>query len=384
MLVLSVLAAALFAAPTPESPTLLLLPNGAPEEPKFWKQVADSVQWHYAEAGSVAPGNPVDPAVKELEKLVEELRKERKGPIYLVGAGANAAVAFYAGMRAPHLFTALLAVGGTPKLAIDTDRVFAANAGLLPIAWAVTPEEKAAHSTMFQKLAVGGISVELLESANTAQAVQWLAKQKHTAWPQKIDCETGNPTLARCYWLTPTEFDPKLSNAALRTTRISADSLASLDFGGFGYRADAPGPGVVVEFLPPNYSGPLKVKDRILALSGANIADPRHYVEKMSQVTEEKPVAVTIERDKERIRLVTRYVLRQRPEVITARVQAEYVPDLKEITIVSRTVATARLQVPPQWAPVSVNWNGTTVAQPNEPGCWIVSIKNPGEARPCQ
>jgi len=224
----------------------------------------------------------------------------------------------------------------------------------------------------------------VLESANTAQAVNWLARHKYTPWPLKIDCESGNPTLTRCYWLTPTEFDPRLRNYALRSTRIAPDSSASLDFGGFGYRGDAPGPGVLVEWLPENYSGPLRLKDRIVALSGSPIADPRHYVEKMSQVTEEKPVAVTIERDKERIRLVTRYLLRQRAEVVTARVQAEYLPEAKEITIVSRTVATARVQVPPQWAPVSINWNGTTVAQPNEAGCWIVSIKNPGEARPCQ
>lgn len=381
MLVLSVLAAALFAAPTPDSPTLLLLPNGSPEEAKLWKQVADSVNWHLSTASPSALG---DPAVKDIEKVVEELRKERKGPVYLVGTGPNAAVAFYAGMRAPHLFTAVLAAGGSPKPAIDTDRIFGANAGLLPVAWALTPEDRTANSTAFQKLAVAGIHIDILESANTGQAIEWLAKQKLTAWPQKIDCETGNPTLARCYWLTPTEFDPKLANAALRTTRISADSAASLEFGPFGYRTDVPGPGVIVEFLPPNYSGPLKLKDRIVALSGSPIADPRHYVEKMSQITDEKPVAVTIERDKERIRLVTRYQLRQRPEVITARVKAEYLPEAKEITIVSRTVATARLQVPPQWAPVSVNWNGTTVAQPNEPGCWIVSIKNPGEARPCQ
>jgi hypothetical protein len=107
----------------------------------------------------------------------------------------------------------------------------------------------------------------------------------------------------------------------------------------------------------------------------------------MSQVTDEKPVAVTIERgtgkNKERVRITTRYALKKREEVLTARVQAQYQAEAKEITIVSRTVAALQVTVPQEWVPVAINWNGITVATPQSPGCYIVSIKNPGSGRPC-
>jgi len=126
MLLFAALAASLLAAaPTSESPILLLLPNPGSEEVKVWSQVAESVNWHFVAAAPAAMG---DAAVKALETQVDGLRKERTGPVYLIGAGPNAALAFYAGVRAPHLFTAVLSVGGSPKPAIETDRLFAANA----------------------------------------------------------------------------------------------------------------------------------------------------------------------------------------------------------------------------------------------------------------
>src|ERR1700752_2035298 len=113
--------------------------------------------------------------------------------------------------------------------------------------------------------------------------------------------------MSRCYWITPTQFDPSLRNDALPSTKIAPDAEASLEFGAFGFQVSKPGPGVVVEWLPPDYKGPLLLNDRITAFSGKAIADPKHYAELMSQITEEKPVAVTIERGtgkaKERIRL---------------------------------------------------------------------------------
>jgi hypothetical protein len=144
---------------------------------------------------------------------------------------------------------------------------------------------------------------------------------------------------------------------------------------------------VVVDFLPEGYKGPLKVGDRLTALSGKTIQDPKHYVEMMGEVKEEKPVAVTIERmegkEKERVRLVTRYVLRKREEVITARIQAEYLPEPKEIVIVTRTVAALRVTVPEEWAPATINWNGQQVATPHNAGCYVLSLKEGGASKPC-
>src|SRR5262249_30653008 len=137
----------------------------------------------------------------------------------------------------------------------------------------------------------------------------------------------------------------------------------------------------------PNYSGPLQMNDRIVALSGTPIADARHYVELLSQVVDEKPVSIMIERgigkNRERIRLTTRYQLRKREEVLTARLQAQYNAEAMEITIISRTIASMQVNVPSDWLPVTLNWNGVTVATPQSAGCYLVSIKNPGNARPC-
>jgi hypothetical protein len=227
------------------------------------------------------------------------------------------------------------------------------------------------------------VPLTILEKPTVKQAVEFFTQSTHQPQPLKVDCETGNPTLARCYWITPVQFDPSLRNDALRTTRIPPDMQASLDLGGFGYKVDAKGPGVLVEFLAPNYKGPLELQDRIVALSGKPIADARHYVELMSEVKEEKPVSIMIERNGERIRHLTNYQLRKREEVTTARIQAEYSADAKEIVIISRAVAAAKIIVPPQWIPAAVNWNGVPVATLENPGCFQISIKNPGQAVPC-
>ena len=92
---------------------------------------------------------------------------------------------------------------------------------------------------------------------------------------------------------------------------------------------------------------------------------------------------ITIERDKEKIRLVTRYTLKKREEVITARIQGELAKDAKDIVIVSRTVASLQLTIPPEWAPATVNWNGNMVSTPQNAGCYILSLKQPGAIRPC-
>lgn len=374
-----------------EAHAILLVLLNQPDKPalewKNWAQIAATRKWHLAAPAVSAVG---DPGIKVLEAILAALRARPeldKAPVYLAGAGGSAAMALYAAARASYLFSSAVAIGGSAKPAIESDRLFGGNTTNLPIAWALTPEEKSASRELLYRLNIGGYRIEVLESPTIQQLLDFLAKGVYTPYPTSVDCETGNPSMARCYWITPVEFDPALRNDALRSTRINPDTSASLDFGGFGYSADKPGPGVIVEWLPPKYSGPLQLNDRIVALSGTPIADPKHYLELLTQVADERPVSVTVERgtgkNKERMRITTRYLLRKREEVLTARVQAQYQPDAKEITIVSRTVSTLQLTIPPQWTPVSVNWNGVTVASPQTPGCYLVSLQNPGAGRPC-
>src|SRR5204862_1221910 len=98
-------------------------------------------------------------------------------------------------------------------------------------------------------------------------------------------------------------------NDVLKSTRVQPGAGASLDLGGFGFNTQAEGPGVLVTWLPERYSGPLKLNDRIVSIGGKKIRDARDYVEQMDQTTEEKPVAVMVQRGKDHIRLETRVVL---------------------------------------------------------------------------
>ncbi|MBI4908062.1 MAG: hypothetical protein HY820_30840 [Acidobacteria bacterium] len=382
--------AAYYHAPGLTPAILLVLPNHSDKpdvEWKNWSQIAATRQWNL-----VFPAGPTmgDPGILALEAILSHLRRKpelAKAPVYFAGAGATTPMIIYAAARAPHLFSSAVAIGGSVKPAIESDRLFGGNTANLPIAWGLSPEEKAANRDLLYKLQIATYQVSVLESPTIQQLLDFLAKGLYNLFPPSVDCETGNPIMARCYWVTPVEFDGALRNDALRSTRVNPDTGASLDFGGFGYNLAKPGPGVLVEWLPPKYDGPLQLNDRIVALSGTPIADSKHYLELLSQVKDEKPVAVTIERgagkNRERMRITTRYQLRKREEVLTARTQAQYQSEAKEIVIISRTVASLQVDVPPQWAPVSINWNGVQVATPQTPGCYIVSIKNPGNARPC-
>lgn len=369
---------------------MLVLP-GAPEtaadEAKTWLPIAASRKWTLVIPRFPSAG---DPGVKNLDAMVADLRTRyhaEKVPVYLVGGGPASAAVFYAAARAPYLFTAVLAIGGDIRPAIESDRLFAANTLNTPVAWALSEQERTATANLRQRLTVPGFNLTVLEAPTVGQALDFLAKQLYTALPLKIDCETGNPTLARCYWIRMTGFDAGLRNDAIRSSRVNPDAQASLAFGPFGYPTNKPGPGIIVEWLPPNYSGPLKLNDRILALSGRPISDARHYSEMMSEVRDEKPVSVTIERkegkETEKLRLTTNYQLRQREEVTTARIQAEYAAASKEIVIVSRAVAAIELNLPAEWVPATVNWNGNQMAAPQGAGCLSLSLKEPGASRPC-
>jgi hypothetical protein len=95
----------------------------------------------------------------------------------------------------------------------------------------------------------------------------------------------------------------------------------------------------------------------------------------MEKLTEEKPATVTVQRGKERIRVETRITLPRRDSGVTARVQAQYLPAGKEIQIVSRTITEMRVTVAPQWIPATLLWNGLSLENLEEAGCWVLSVQ---------
>ena len=90
------------------------------------------------------------------------------------------------------------------------------------------------------------------------------------------------------------------------------------------------------------------------------------------QTFDEKPVVVMVRRGKEHLRLETKIELAPSAEPVTARVRAQYLPELHEVEVVSRTITQMKLTLPDSWLPAKINWNGTEVANATAAGCWLL------------
>ena len=345
----------------------------------------DAVQWQNwtREAGwqvivpAGPPGTDIDSRVRSLATAVESaIQNGSVDParVYIAGRGDAGAAVFYAISRLPDLWAAGAALGGSPKAAIDSNRIFTANFTNGPVLWISGDDSKA----IVEKLTAAKLNLEWQPASGGASAatlLQWLAKHKRDAFPLSIDCETNSPAFARCYWIQPTKFDAKERNDVLPSTRIPGAAGAALDLGGFIFKTDDPGPGVPVTSLPEKYNGPLKAGDRLMALDGKPLASAVQYLELMEKVTEERAAVVTVQRGKERIRVETRITLPRRETGVTSRVEAQYLPADKEIQIVSRTITEMRVTVPPEWVPSSLLWNGLALENLKEAGCWTLSVQ---------
>ena len=379
-------AAAAQAAPA-KSPAIVLVDGADAEQWRTWtKDLGWQVIAPAGPGGHPAASSNPDLWVQALASAVEAaIGNAGVDParVYLAGRGSGAAVVFYAISRVPDLWAAGIALGGSPKPAVDSNRLFTANFTNVPVLWIGESGDQA----LAEKLQSAGLNLELrLASAiSNADVFQWLAGHQRDQFPAAIDCETTSPAFARCYWIRMTKFDAGERNDVLPSTRLAGGSGAALDLGAFGYDAGDPGPGVLVSRLPKNYSGPLKLADRIVALDGKPIQDARQFAETMEKMVEEKPAVALVQRGKERIRVETRIVLPKRDAAVTARVQAQYSPADKEIQIVSRTVTEMQVVVPPAWTPATLYWNGLSLQDLNSPGCYALTVeKELLRAAPCE
>ena len=329
------------------APLLVLIADN----PDAWTAAASRRGWEVAvvrETGAIdaaLAGRPVDP-----------LRTYLAGPSSTV---------FSAVSRRPDLWAAAVAAGPLQV----TDRLFGANAQLVPLLWISAPGDRA----MRESLTEAGFQLLPQAEATPASAVEWLAGHTRDAYPAKIDCESADPDLPRCYWLEATRLDFARRNDALPSSLVAPASFASLSVGPFGFHSDGPGPGVAVESLPPGYKGPLKPGDRILSLGGAAIEDARQFLKMMEAAREDRTTGLIVQRGKERLRIETRIVAPKREKVRTARVQAEYIADRREVWIVSRGVAALRLRLPAHWTPAAIQWNGAAHGAADAAGCWAVT-----------
>jgi hypothetical protein len=378
----------LYAPVAAKAPLLFLLPGSMDESVARslfaqWRPLAAASRWNL-----VVPivGGVSDPAVKATEAVLADAKKRLPGVdetrIYLVGLQASTPEVFYTVSRQPDLWAAALAIQGSAGPAINSFRLFGANTQETPLLWIAPAGEVDLYR---HKFAAAGFRFETRPEANVEQAFEWLAKHSRAPFPLAVDCETGSPAFARCYWIEMTKFDPKRRNDVLKSTRVLPGSGASLAIGPFGFDPLAAVPGALVGWLPGNYKGPLKLGDRIVAVAGKEVRDGREYTQMLDVITEEKAVAVHVQRGSERIRLETKIVLPKREEATTARIEGRYTPEEKELLLISRAVVQARLQIPPDWLPVSVSWNGLDFPKLESAGCWVLNIeKELPEAVKCQ
>lgn len=355
------------------APLLVLLGDA---DPKPWADLAAARGWRFQTLSVTAD----DAGMAALESRLREWAPGA-APVYLLGAGSGAAGVFYAASRIPDRWTAAAAIEGSPRTAAASNRLFGANTQLVPLLWLTGGE---GQEVLLQRLKSAGFRLETRPAAGASAGtvLDWLASHRRDEFPASVDCETGSTAFPRCYWLEIKAFDPAARNDVLGSTRVDPGSGAFLDLGGFGFNLSAPGPGVEVSWLPPNYKGPLRLGDRIVSVLGKPVASAREYVALMDRIVDEQPGAVMIVRDGRRQRVETRIRVPKRQETLTARVQGSWSPDSREILIVSRGVRQLQVTVPAGWAPVTVNWNGVEVGKTAPAGCLALTLEPPS-ASPC-
>jgi pimeloyl-ACP methyl ester carboxylesterase len=352
------------------APLLVFLPGG----PGHWQPQVGLRGWALAVVDSAPTG---DAGVKALESAIGEAKKRQSVDprrVYLAGQGDGAALVFYAISRRPDLWAAAAAIGGDPTPAIETNRLFSANAQLVPLLWITTLHEREALAPIRARLAEAGFPVESGTAAEFGyeQLFDWFADHTREEFPEKVDCETGSPEFARCYWAEITKFDPARRNDVLEPTRVPPGSGARFADNGFVIAA-GPGPGALVQSIAPNFKGPFKAGDRIVAIAGKEISDARQYAQFMSGWTEARTVGVLVERGKERVRFEAPIVIPPREERTTARVQVQFLPDTRELLVITRGVAELIVNLPGYWTPCPINWNGDDLGTATEAGSWILA-----------
>ncbi len=331
-----------------------------------WKELCAERGWRHAAYPAGGPPPWTDAGAKITAGLAASPGAD-PDRVYLVGSFEAAAGVFYSASRLPDVFAGAVAIEGSPRAAIETNRLFAANSQGTPLLWFSRRTEP--------RLAAASFNFELrgLSQATGNDVLDWLAAHRRDSFPAEIDCETGNPAFARCHWAEMTKFNTALRNDVLTSTRVPPGSGAALSIGPFGFNPGAEGPGVPVEFLPDGYRGPLKVGDRLASIGGKPLRDAAEYMALLDRTFESKPVAAVVERGGARVRMETRILLPKREETVTARMQGRYLTDLKELEILSRSVSELRIAVPEHWAGAKLTWNGSEPGVVDAAGCWLLA-----------
>lgn len=343
-----------------------------------WEKQTHAEGWHL-----VLPWNEghfsfsSDAGVRSVQAILKDFAATHsvdQRRIYLVGHGDSAPAVFYGLSRLPDQWAAGLAIGGDMAKAIDSNRLFAGNAAAIPILWIYEEDRLRLLQQTITRLQQAGLKLKLqaADEFTVDEAMLWLKPHRSESLPIRVDYETGSPEFSGAHWLRIRGFDFSLRNDALDSTRVDPGTGAFLRLGGFGYDPGDRGPGLTVKWLPEKYKGPLQKEDVIVSIAGTMIEDARHYSEFMGQQRESRDVGIILLRGGKSQRIETRIVIPHRDEMETARVHGEFLAEAKEIMLVSRGVRAMNVEVPKEWAPVRLTWNGLEVSAAADHGCWTL------------
>lgn len=361
-----------------EGSPLLVVPDGDATAPVAqWAAIAADLRWKLS-----IPTGDLNPLA--LQKAVDDACQKGgvdRNRVYLLGIGDAAPAVFYAVSRLPQLWAAAVAVNGNLRALIQSNHLFAANSRNVPLLWLMNPETEKTNAWSVQRLKDAGFRFETRrgEKLTLKEPLDWFDGQRRNPAPNKVECETGLLPFTRCYWLEIAKVDPSQKNDVLESTRVKPGSGASLAIGNFGYNPEAPVPGLVVSWLPANYNGPLRLGDRIVALGGKAINDAAGYEQMLESMNEERAIAVSILRGKDRMRIETRVVIAGREENWTAQIRGEFDPSSRDLLIITRGVGEVKLNLPAEFTPAKVNWNGNQMGELENAGCYMLGAK----AVPC-
>jgi hypothetical protein len=223
-----------------------------------------------------------------------------------------------------------------------------------------------------------GIPFRRGQGTGVAEAAAFLDNSSRDATPFSVDCETETAEFGECYWIAVTRLDSSRRNDALDSSRLVPQAAATLDVGPFTLDSNA-----VVTGLPAGYGGPLREGDRIVSIGGRAVGSAADLQTYLRSVRGGGTTALMVQRGSNRVRIETRLTVPHREVVSTGRIKAEYLPEGRELVLISRGVAELRVDLPVAWAPVSVNWNGLAPVRIERAGCHVFRQAATVQVAPC-
>ena len=128
--------------------------------------------------------------------------------VYLAAQGGSVSTLFYMAARMPDLWAAAVAAGGSPRGAIDSNRLFAANTADLPVLWLFANKDE---EPLGKKLQSAGFNLEWREpaAAKPAEIFDWLvATGAIRSPPPRIAKPAARCSRIAIGWRSPSSIPP--------------------------------------------------------------------------------------------------------------------------------------------------------------------------------